>query len=148
MARFVFRLESIRALRHHMEQERKDALAREQYALNMLRAEAERLGERQEHWSQALMKGAESGISPMQAILTDNYISGLKQLLAENAKQTEAQEAAVERERLALVECMKECKKMDKLYERQFSSYTESENKNTEHELEDLISGRLFAKGY
>jgi flagellar FliJ protein len=143
VGRFKFRLKPVQDLRQHMEQESKDAHARERQRLNKLEDEGIRLRSKFIFWSAQYMKNAQAGMSPQEAVRMNNYIEELNRLIDENDKLTAAQAIAVEKARLELIEKMKDRKTMDKLYEKQFSSYTENERYKAEREVEEMITSRL-----
>jgi flagellar FliJ protein len=144
MVRFKFRLESVQNLRRHVEQEQRDALARERQKLYELQDELKRLGGEFRYWSREYIKSAQAGMSPPEAIRINAYIWELSRLIESSEKMAAEQNTAVEKARLELIEKMTERKTLDRLYEKQFSSYTENEQKKEEHEVEELSMGRLY----
>ena len=146
MARFTFRLKPVLELRRHLEQESRDALARERQVLSGLQDEGKRLSGEFKFWSRRYMKSAETGISPQEAVRISSYIEELNRLTEENAKAVARQNAVVEKERLALIEKMKDRKTIETLYDKQLAAFTENERKKAEKETEEIIAGRLYAQ--
>lgn len=144
MSHFQFRLKPVQELRAHIEQDYKDALAREQFMLHALEDEKSQLENKFSFWSAQYLSNAEIGMNPSDAMTINNYIEELKRLLAENQNHLSAQNIAVEKARAALIEKMKDRKTMDVLYEKQLASFMQEESHKSELEIEEMITSRLF----
>lgn len=142
MGRFVFRLQPVYDLRKHAEKEQQDALARERQKLLEIERAGAALQAAFGNWSAAYVRSAREGMTPPEALRISNYIDELGHRLEENQKQAQQQNGVVEKERLLLIEKMKERKTLDKLYEKQLNAYREAERLRDEQEIEERVAGR------
>jgi flagellar FliJ protein len=140
--KFKFRLQSVYDLRQHMESEQKDELARERQKMDELVAEEQKLRESFALWSEHYMRSASTGISPKDAVLISNYLDELDKNIVITGRKIEQQNAVVERERLLLIERMKDRKTMDSLYDKQLDRFTYEQGRLDEKEIEELITSR------
>jgi flagellar protein FliJ len=140
--KFKFRLQSVYDLRQHLESEQKDALTAAQQKLNELVAAREELNGRFDLWSKKYLALAREGMSPIDAVRIGKYLDDLGKGIMLASRQVEKQEAEVEKERLLLIEKMKDRKTMESLYDKQNERFIYDEGKKDEKEIEDLISSR------
>lgn len=140
--KFKFRLQSVYDLRQHLESEQKDALTAAQQKLNELIAAREELNGRFDLWSKKYLALAREGMSPIDAVRIGKYLDDLGKGIMLASRQVEKQEAEVEKERLLLIEKMKDRKAMESLYDKQNERFLYDEGKKDEKEIEDLISSR------
>ena len=142
MSRFQFRLQALYDLRHQMEKEQKDALAREKQRLDGLLAEAERLADEFSGWSRKYLECGEQGMSPAQAAQISGYLGELERLIRENAQETVRQETVMEKARQELAEKMKDRKVMDTLHDKRQAEFQTQEQLKAEKEIEEIIINR------
>lgn len=144
MARFVFRLQTVYELRVHEENDQKDRLAAERRKLEELHEYLERLEREVQYWSEYYIKQSKQGISPRKAAEIYHYLDEINRLIDEFNRKAEFQQSVVERERLELIEKMKERKIIESLKEKQAERFFAEEQKKQEIEVEELvINGRL-----
>lgn len=125
-----------------MENGQKDELARERQKLDELFALEQKLKENFGLWSGRYMESASTGMSPRDAVLISNYLDELDKSIILAGQKIEQQSAVVERERLLLIEKMKERKTMDLLYDKQFERFNYEQGRLDEKEIEELIASR------
>lgn len=139
---FRFRLQTVYDLKQHMEDEQKDALARERIKLDNLAAEEQSLKQKLMFWSKRYLSSASEGISPIEVVQIGRYIEELNQNIIKTGRQIERQKAVVERERQLLIEKMKERKTLETLHDKQLERFKYEQGKEQEKEIEELISSR------
>ena len=139
---FKFRLQTVFDLRQHLEDEQKDTLSRERVKLNELEAELQTLKNELLGWSQRYRESAGSGISPAEVMRIVRYLEELQKNINLQERSIERQNAVVERERLLLIEKMKERKTIEALCGKQRERFEYEESKRQEKEIEELISSR------
>lgn len=139
---FKFRLQTVFDFREHLESEQKDALNAARQKLDELVTARDVLNSTFEMWSKKYMKLAGDGMSPADAVRIGQYLDDLRKQIVLTTRQIEKQEAAVERERLLLIEKMKDRKTIESLYDKQKERFLYDEDKKSEKELEDLITSR------
>lgn len=146
MMNFKFRLQTVYDLRQHLEDEQKDALNAARQKLNELIAARDHLNYRFEIWSKKYVDLAEHGMSPADAVRIGQYLEDLRKQIALTTRQIEKQEQVVERERIILIEKMKERKTIESLYNKQKERFIYEETIKEEKVLEDLITSRRGAQ--
>ncbi|CDZ23498.1 hypothetical protein CCDG5_0359 [[Clostridium] cellulosi] len=140
--KFKFRLQSVFDLRKHLEDEQKDALNRERQILQRMTEEKESLERQFDLWSQKYLALAGKGMRPSDAVIIGTYLSDIESNIKTALKNIERQTANVERERLLLIEKMKDRKTIESLYGKQRQQFLYEESKKEEKEIEDLITSR------
>ena len=140
--KFKFRLQTVFDLKQHLENEQKDVLLRERNTLDELVNEEQKLKGKFLTWSKRYIESANCGMSPIEAVRMGQYLEELQKNIEKVAKSIERQNAVVERERLLLIERMKDRKTMETLYGRQLERFDYEEGRKQEKELEELISSR------
>lgn len=140
--KFKFRLQTVYDLRKHLESEQKDALARERQKLNELIAEEQRLKVKFKLWSSRYLEAAGAGMSPSDAVIIGRYLDELQKSIIQAGRGIERQNAVVERERLLLIEKMKERKTIETLHDKQHERFNYDEGRRQEKEIEELITSR------
>jgi flagellar protein FliJ len=140
--KFKFRLQSVYDLRQHLESEQKDKLEKERQKLMELFAERENFKKNFELWSRRYMGLAGGGMTPTEAVRIGRYLDDLDKKIILISRQIEKQNDLVEKERLILIERMRDRKTMETLYDKQFERFRYDENKKEEKEIEELISSR------
>lgn len=140
--KFKFRLQTVFDLKQHMESEQKDALARERQKLNELVAEQQKLKDKFKLWSARYLESAKTGMSPSDAVLVGRYLDELQKSIIKAGREIERQNAVVERERLLLIEKMKERKTIETLHDKQRERFCYEEGRRQEKEIEELITSR------
>lgn len=143
---FKFRLQAVYDLRRHLENEQKDALNAARQKLDELVKARDGLNRSYEIWSKRYIERAEKGMSPSDAATIGRYLEELRRQIALSTRQIERQKAAVERERLFLIEKMKERKTIESLYNKQKERFLYEEGIKREKALEDLITSRREAQ--
>ncbi|HEX2937564.1 MAG TPA: flagellar export protein FliJ [Ruminiclostridium sp.] len=140
--KFIFRLQSVFELRKHLESEQKDSLGRERQTLQKMTEEKELLQADFELWSKKYLALADKGMSPIQAVRINTYLSDIVNEIKVASRNIEKQTANVERERLLLIEKVKERKTIEALYGKQREQFIYDEGKKEEKEIEELITSR------
>lgn len=140
--KFKFRLQSVYELRQHLEDEQKDALAAQRQKLNELLNRKDDLIKKFKMWSKKYMELAGRGMTPAEAVRIGRYIEEINKSIKLNDREIQRQTASVERERLLLIERMKDRKALEKLYDKQHERFKYDESKKEENEIADLISSR------
>lgn len=140
--KFKFRLQSVFDLRKHMEDEQKDALGRERQILQKMNEEKASLERKFGLWSKRYLALADEGMSPHEAVRIGAYLNDLSKHIKAAEKGIERQTANVERERLLLIEKMKDRKTIESLYGKQREQFLHEFAKKEEKEIEELITSR------
>lgn len=140
--KFKFRLQTVYDLRQHLESEQKDALSRERQKLSELEAEKDGLAEKFSTWSKKYMDMAGAGMSPQDAVLIGQYLDDINKNTEIVSRKIAKQNEVVEKERLLLIEKMKDRKCLEKLYEKQRERFIYDMGKKEEQEIEELITSR------
>lgn len=140
--KFKFRLQSVFDLRQHLESEQKDALTKERQKLDELVAAREALNVKFDMWSKKYITLAGVGMSPIDAVRIGQYLEDITKDIVLTSRQVERQKANVEKQRLLLIEKMKDRKTMETLFDKQHERYRYDESKKEENEIADLISSR------
>lgn len=143
MAGFKFRLQQVFEYRQHLEKDQKDKHAAARRILSDLEETAAQLAERRRYWSRRYLDSSLKGMTPIEAININAYLSELDRLLEENQKQIIRQTALVEQERQELVLRMQERKTMEALHDKQKARYEEEYRHKEEKALDDFISGNV-----
>lgn len=140
--KFNFRLQSVFDLRKHLEDEQKDALGRERQILQKMTEEKEYLERQFDAWSKKYLDMADKGMRPSDAVRIGTYLNDIVMNIRTASKNIERQTANVERERLLLIEKMKDRKTIESLYGKQKQQFLYEESKKEEKEIEELITSR------
>lgn len=140
--KFQFRLQTVFDLKKHLEKEQRDAMAAAQQKLKDLYEERDQINLRYAEWSKKYLAMAESGMSPEKAVRTGQYLDDLRKDGILATRKIEKQKEEVEKQRILLIEKMKERKTIESLYEKQKERFQFDENKKEEKALEDLITSR------
>lgn len=140
--KFNFRLQSVFDLRKHLENEQRDALGRERQILQKMTEEKESLERQFDIWSKKYLALADNGMKPSDAVRIGTYLNDIALNIKTASKNIERQTANVERERLLLIEKMKDRKTIESLYGKQRQQFLYEESKKEEKEIEELITSR------
>lgn len=140
--KFKFRLQTVYDLREHLESEQKDALSRERQKLNELIADEQRLKNKFKLWSSRYLEAANKGMSQSDAAIIGRYLDELEKSIIQAGRGVERQSAVVERERLLLIEKMKDRKTIETLHDKQRDRFNYEEGRRQEKEIEELITSR------
>jgi flagellar export protein FliJ len=140
--KFAFRLQSVFDLRRHLEDEQKDAYEKELQRLKMLTDEKRALEQSFAVWSDRYRHRAGQGMSPAEVCTIGRYIEDINRNIATAGRQIERQNANVEKERLLLVERMKDRKTMETLYDKQLERFRYEQGRIEEKQIEELIASR------
>lgn len=143
MGGFHFRLQAVRELRQHAEKEQQDALLRERRRLDALTAESVRLGDDFTRWSGQYLESGSRGLPVREIARIRTYLDELCTQISRNAAMIREQEAAVEQERLRLVEWVKERRVLDTLHDQKYTEFTQQQRRKSYKELEDQMAGRV-----
>jgi flagellar protein FliJ len=140
--KFAFRLQSVYDLRKHLEDEQKDVYEKELRLLKELFDEKNRLENKFATWSSRYIRRAGEGMRPAELVTIGRYIEDINKSIATTGRQIERQSANVEKERLLLVERMKERKTMETLYDKQLTRFRYEQDRIEEKQIEELIASR------
>lgn len=140
--KFAFRLQSVFDLRRHLEDEQKDAYEKELQRLKTLTDEKQALEQSFAVWSEHYRNRTGQGLSPMEVGTIGRYIEDINRSIATVSRHIERQNANVEKERLLLVERMKDRKTMETLYDKQLERFRYEQDRAEEQQIEELISSR------
>lgn len=142
MGRFHFRLQAVQELRQHAEKEQQDALLRERRRLDALMTKSTRLADDFTRWSGRYLESGSRGLPALEMARIRAYLDELSGQIACNAAKIREQEAVVERERLRLVERVKERRIIDTLHDKKYTAFTQQQRRSSYKELEDQMAGR------
>ena len=136
MAKFVFRLQGILNLKARLEDQQRNVFAQARKTLNDEEAKLANLYERLEFYESEGRSMRERVLLLQDIKDNQNAISTVKEYIVEQKENVRLAEERLEEERIKLVELMKEHKTYERLREKAFDEYLESE-KHTEGVVND-----------
>ncbi|MFZ7104594.1 MAG: flagellar export protein FliJ [Peptococcaceae bacterium] len=143
MGKFHFRLESLLNIVKHKEEETKKALADALRGLKQTQTELLELSQLQTQALRILVETQKGKISINELINGHQYCQLLKKEVENKQRELIKNERKVEEVRNNLKEINKKRKMLEKLKEKDFTTFMLDEEKNLQKEL-DEISGNLF----
>ncbi len=136
MAKFAFRLQGVLNLKTRLEDQQRNVFAQARKALNDEEAKLSNLYDRLEFYESSGRTMRENVLSLQDIKDNQNAISTVKDYIVEQKENVRLAEERLEAERVKLVELMKERKTYERLREKAFDEYLESE-KHTEGVVND-----------
>ncbi len=140
MAKFIFKMENILAVKRKLEEREKENYAIALARLRQAEEELERLKRRQSEYEEKLQELMYAVLDIPKIRQTERALDNIKKSVAWQQKVVESEEKNVEVARIRMTEAMKERKTYEKLKENEFEKFLAEINKQEQKEIDELVS--------
>lgn len=140
MHKFAFRLESVLNLKTQMEDNAKNNLARATKELDNHKVYLEELKNVNDVSMSSLTEEVDEGIPVYRVQIYNNYLSLMKEKIANQKENVNIAERNVDTNREYLIKAMQERKVLEKLKEKKYEEYTKEQLKEEQLGIDELNS--------
>ncbi len=140
MKKFAFRLESVLNLKTQMEDNAKNNLARATKELENQKEYLKDLRNVNNKSMNSLTEEVDEGIPVYRVQIYNNYLSLMKEKIANQKEKVNVAERNVDKNREHLIKAMQERKVLDKLKEKKYDEYAKDQLKEEQLGIDELNS--------